>query len=222
MPPRRTPRIQVTGRARAGKTTLCRALSLLTAEETGPLDRPGRPNPTLDADLLLYVLPGLADAADRRILATLPTDRTLVALNKADAIGVRWSDAATTAEALTADLGRPVFPVVAALAARTRAGTLDDADLTALRRHRDRPDPPLALSHDLFLTPGLAPDFEARRALLDRWDLFGVSCALTALRHDPGLPAQRLLQILHCASGIDRLHREIHRRYEAVAAGIRD
>lgn len=215
MPPGRTPRIQVTGRARAGKTTLCHALSLLTAEETHPLDRPGRPNPTLDADLLLYVLPGLADAADRRILATLPPDRTLVALNKADAIGVRWSDAAVTAEALTADLGRPVFPVVATLAAATRAGTLDDTDLTTLRCHRDRPDP---LSHDLFLTPGLDP--EARHALLDRWDLFGVSCALTALRHDPGLPARRLLQILHCASGIDRLHREIHRRYAAVA--IRD
>ncbi|MGW4530574.1 hypothetical protein ACWEOI_06450 [Nocardia sp. NPDC004340] len=219
MPPRRTPRIQVTGRARAGKTTLCRALSLLTAEETRPIDRPGRPNPTLDADLLLYVLPGRADAADRRLLATLPPDRTLVVLNKADAIGVRWSDAATAAEALASDLDLPVFPVVATLAARTRSGTLTDADLNTLRRHRDDPDPPLTLSHDLFAAPDLAPDPEARRALLDRWDLHGVSCALTALRHAPELPVRLLLQILHCTSGIDPLHRELHRRYEAAAIG---
>ncbi|MFE5287734.1 hypothetical protein ACFRAQ_22430 [Nocardia sp. NPDC056611] len=200
------------------KTTLRRALSLLTAEETRSIDQPGHPAPILDADLLLYVLPGLADLADRRILATLPPARTLVALNKADAIGIRWSDAATAAETLATDLGLPVFPVVATLAARTRAGALTDTDLTALRRHRDEPDPPLTLSHDLFLAPDVAPGRDARHTLLDRWDLYGVSCALTALRHAPRLPAQFLLHILHCASGIDPLHRELHRRYEAAAA----
>ncbi|MTE14753.1 P-loop NTPase family protein [Nocardia aurantiaca] len=214
----RSPRIQVTGRARAGKTTLRHALSLLTAEETRAVDRPGQPNPALDADLVLYVLPGLADPADHRLLATLAPDRTLVVLNKADSIGARWSDAATMAEKLTADLGLPTFPVVAALAGRTRSGTLTDTDLRTLHDHRDRPDPPLTLSHDLFTAPGLAPDPEARRALLDRWDLFGVSCALAALRRHPTLTPQLLLHILHCASGIDPLHRELHRRYEAVAA----
>ncbi|MFE2956256.1 hypothetical protein [Nocardia tengchongensis] len=220
MPPGRSPRIQVTGRARAGKTTLRRALSLLTAEETRPLDHPGHPNPALDGDLVLYVLPGLADPADHRALPALRPDRTLVVLNKADAIGVRWSDAATAGEDLAARHGLPVFPVVAALAAHTRTGTLTDIDLRTLHRHREHADSPLCLSHDLFTAPG--PDLDARRALIDRWDLFGVSCLLTSLRRDPRLPAQRLLQILHCASGIDRLHRELHRRYETVAAALAD
>ncbi|MGW5111707.1 GTPase domain-containing protein [Nocardia sp. NPDC004123] len=222
MPVGRSPRIQVTGRARAGKTTLRHALSLLTAEETRPVDQPGQPDPALDADLVLYVLPGLAGHADRRLLATVHPDRALVVLNKADAIGARWPDAAVAAADLSAELGLPVFPVVASLAARTRSGTLTDADLRTLHRHRDRPDPPLTLSHDLFTAADLAPDLESRRALLDRWDLFGVSCALAALRRHPTLPPQLLLQILHCASGIDPLHHELHRRYEAVAAALGD
>ncbi|MFJ9368515.1 hypothetical protein ACIRRA_29390 [Nocardia sp. NPDC101769] len=222
MPVGRSPRIQVTGRARAGKTALRHALSLLTAEETRPVDRPGQPDPAFDADLVLYVLPGLADHADRRLLATVHPDRTLVVLNKADAIGARWPDAAAAADDLTAEFGLLVFPVVASLAAHTRSGTLTDADLRTLHRHRDRPDPALTLSHDLFTAPDLAPDPESRQALLDRWDLFGVSCALAALRRHPTLPPQLLLQILHCASGIDPLHHELHRRYEAVAAVFGD
>ncbi|GAB2522890.1 hypothetical protein [Nocardia heshunensis] len=213
----RSVRIQVTGRARAGKTTLRHALSLLTAEETRPVDHPGQTDPVLDADLLLYILPGAADPADHRLLATLPPEGTLVVLNKADTIGTHWSDAAAHADRLATTLGHTVFPVVAAVAARTRNGTLTDADLRTLRRHHTRPDPPLTLSHELFTAPDLAPDPEARQALLDRWELHGVSCALAALRHDPTLGPRVLLQILHSATGIDALHRELHHRYEAIA-----
>ncbi|WP_157514277.1 hypothetical protein [Nocardia concava] len=220
MPVGRPPRIQVTGRARAGKTTLRHALSLLTAEETRPVDQPGQPAPTLDADLLLYVLPGTADPADRRLLATLPPDRTLVVLNKADSIGTRWSDAAALAESLTTALGHRVFPVVASLAARTRSGTLTAPDLDTLARLTTHPNPPRTLSHDLFTAPGATPDPQARQALLDRWDLHGVSCALAALRADPTLGPRPLLQILHCATGIDPLHHELHRRYAVASARL--
>ncbi|MGW4245959.1 hypothetical protein [Nocardia sp. NPDC004722] len=215
MPVERSVRIQVTGRARAGKTTLRHALSLLTAEETRPVDHPGQPTPTLDADLLLYILPGTLAPADRRLLATLPPERTLVVLNKADSIGSRWSDAAARAEQLATELGLAVFPVVASVAAHTRNGTFTDADLLTLRRHHTRSDPPLTLSHELFTAPDIAPDPEARQAVLDHWELHGVSCALAALRHDPALGPRALLQILHSATGIDPLHRELHHRYEA-------
>ncbi|MBL1073021.1 hypothetical protein JK358_01300 [Nocardia sp. 2] len=137
-------------------------------------------------------------------------------LNKAETIGTRWSDAAAEADRSAEVLGLPVFPVVAALAARTRTTTITPADLDTLRRHRHRTDPACTLLADRFLSAELGADIADRRALLERWDLYGVACALTALRHDPALTARQLLQILHCASGIDPLHHEIHRRYRRL------
>ncbi|MCU1648572.1 MAG: hypothetical protein JWN03_8847 [Nocardia sp.] len=216
----RPPRIQVTGRSRAGKSTVRNALSLISAEETAPIDVPGQPDPVLDGDLIIYVLPGALDTADCRILATLPPDRTLVVLNKADAIGTRWSDAALAADRHTAALGFLTLPAVASLAVHTRAGTFTEPDLRTLHRHRTRSDPAFTLTPDLFTDPSIAEDTSARRTLLARWDLYGITCALTALRHNPALQPQPLLQVLHSASGIDPIHHELHRRYEQAAARL--
>lgn len=196
------------------------ALSLISAEETRPVDQPRQTDPTLDADLVLYILPARADPADRRLLATLPPESTLVILNKADTLAPRWSDAATAADTLTTELGLLTLPFIADLAVHTRTGALTDPDLRTLRRLLAHPDPRRLLSHDLFADPA-GPDAEHRRALLDRWDLHGISCALTALHHDPTLTPPALLQILHCASGIEPLHRELQHRYEATAARLR-
>ncbi|MGO4616126.1 hypothetical protein AB4305_17765 [Nocardia sp. 2YAB30] len=213
---RKPPRIQVTGRAHAGRTTVLHALALMSAVETEPVDEPGLPDPVLDADIVVYVLSAAPTPADRRMLATLPPGRAVVALNKADAIGARWSDAVAAAEQYGRELGNPVLPVVASLAARTRAGAVSGEDLALLRRLAAEADPSLILSPDLFVAPG--PDLAEREQLLQRWDLYGVVCAYAALRHHPELSAQALLQILHAASGIDALHRLLHRRYEQVSA----
>ncbi|WP_040784757.1 hypothetical protein [Nocardia pneumoniae] len=213
---RKPPRIQVTGRSHAGRTTVLHALALLSAVETDPVDEPGVPDPELDADIVVYVLSAAPTPADRRILATLPPQRTVVVLNKADAIGSRWGDAVAAAEQYGRELRVPVVPVVASLAVRTRAGAMTDADLRLLRKLATEADPALVLSPDLFVAPG--PDVAEREQLLRRWDLYGVVCACTALRHDPELAPQALLQILHAASGIDALHRLLHRRYEQVSA----
>lgn len=213
---RKPPRIQVTGRAHAGRTTVLHALALLSAVETDPVDEPGAPDPELDADIVVYVLSAAPTPADRRILATLPPQRTVVVLNKADAIGSRWGDAVAAAEQYGRELRVPVVPVVASLAVRTRAGAITRADLALLRKLATEADPALVLSPDLFVAPG--PDVAEREQLLQRWDLYGVVCACTALRHDPELAPQALLQILHAASGIDALHRLLHRRYEQVSA----
>ncbi|MFB8008642.1 hypothetical protein [Nocardia sp. NPDC056000] len=220
MPTGRSPRIQVSGRARAGKSTLRNALSLTTAEETAPVDDPGHPDPVLDGDLILYVLPGTLGAADRRVLETLRPDRTLVILNKADAIGSRWSDAAQAAARHSETLGIHTLPAVASLAVHTRAGMFTEADLRTLRRHRDSADPAFTLTADLFADPAVAEDVPARVELLERWDLHGVACALAALRHAPELAPQPLLQILHSASGIDLIYWALHHLYERAAAEI--
>ncbi|MBF6296249.1 hypothetical protein IU459_01670 [Nocardia amamiensis] len=213
---RKPPRIQVTGRAHAGRTTVLHALALLSAVETDPVDEPGAHDPELDADIVVYVLSAAPTPADRRVLATLPPQGTVVVLNKADAIGSRWGDAVAAAEQYGRELRVPVVPVVASLAVRTRAGAMTGADLALLRKLATEADPALVLSPDLFVAPG--PDVAEREQLLQRWDLYGVVCACTALRHEPELAPQALLQILHAASGIDAVHRLLHRRYEQVSA----
>ncbi|MCC3327591.1 hypothetical protein [Nocardia abscessus] len=213
---RKPPRIQVTGRAHAGRTTVLHALALMSAVETDPVDQPGAADPELDADIVVYVLSATPSPADRRVLATLPPQRTIAVLNKADAIGSRWGDAVAAAEQYGSQLRIPVVPVVASLAMRTRAGALTGAELDLLRKLAGEADSALVLSPDLFVAPG--PDAAQREELLRRWDLYGVACACTALRHDPHLTPQALLQILHAASGIDALHRLLQRRYEQVSA----
>ncbi|MEU5405016.1 hypothetical protein [Nocardia asteroides] len=213
---RRPLHIQVAGRALSGRSTVLRALALLSAQETEPVDQPELPDPVLDGDLVIYVLAGAPQAADQRVLATLPPGRGVVVLNKADAVGARWGDAVAAADRHAREIGLPIVPVVASLAARTRAGAVDAADLADLRRLAVGPDVPSVLSADLFV--GTGSDQDARRRLLENWDLYGVDCALTALRADPDLPAGALIQILHSASGIDPLHRLVHRRYEQVEA----
>ncbi|MEU2124099.1 hypothetical protein [Nocardia niwae] len=213
---RKPPRIQVTGRAHAGRTTVLHALALMSAVETDPVDRPEAPDPELDADIVVYVLSAAPTPADRRVLAALPPQRTIAVLNKADAVGSRWGDAVAAAQQYGRELRIPVVPVVASLAVRTGAGALSGADVELLRKLATDADPALILAPDLFLAPG--PDAAEREQLLRRWDLYGVACACTALRHDPDLAPQALLQILHAASGIDALHRLLHRRYEQVSA----
>ncbi|MFI9507028.1 hypothetical protein [Nocardia sp. NPDC052566] len=212
---RKPPRIQVTGRARTGRTTVLHALALMSAVETEPVDEPGAPDPVLDADIVVYVLSGAPTPADERALAALPPQRTVAVLNKADAIGYRWADAVTAADRCRRELRVPTLPVVASLAVRTRSSALTEPELATLRRLAAA-DPALTLSPDLFTAPG--PDQAEREELLNRWDLYGIACALTALRHDPALSPQSLLQVMHAVSGIDELHRLLHRRYEQVAA----
>ncbi|MFC6011426.1 hypothetical protein [Nocardia lasii] len=213
---RRPLHIQITGRALSGRSTVSAALALLSAQETTPVDQPDEPDPVLDGDLVIYVLAGAPQTADLRLLASVPAGRALVVLNKADAVGARWGDAVAAAQQHARELGLPVVPIIASVAARTRAGAVDAADLSDLRRLAVGPDVPSVLAADLFI--GSGSDQQARQRLIAHWDLYGVDCALSALRADPDLPSSAIIQILHSASGIDPLHALVHRRYEQVEA----
>lgn len=215
---RRPPRIQVTGRSRAGKTTVQRALALMSAEETAPVDEPGQVTPALDADLVLYVLGGTLHPADRAAVDGMRSGRILLVLNKADAIGTRWSDAVTAADSYADQLGVPTFPVIATLAAHTRSGILTDADLATLLRHREVSDPSFTLAPERFTSPTFGSDADDRATLLDRWTLPGIAVARAALGHRPDLSPRDLLQILHAATGIDTLNSELQRCYEQLTA----
>ncbi|GGK53008.1 hypothetical protein [Nocardia camponoti] len=208
---RRPLTVQVAGRAFTGRTTLLGALALLGAVETAAVDSPGVGDPVLDADLVVYVLAGPPNEADRRVLSALSPTNCVVALNKSDAVGSRWSAAVEAAARYSAELRLPVVPVIGVLAARTRSGSVEPEELAELRELAA--DEPSMLSTELFIAGS-----EARARLVERWGLFGIDCALSALRAVPELSSAGLMQVLHAASGIDPLHELLHRRYEQIDA----
>lgn len=214
---RTPPSIQVTGRARSGRSTVLHALALMSAVETDPIDEPGVPEPELDADIIVYVLAGAPSPADLRVLASLDRQRVIVVLNKADAIGERWSDAVAAANRYSYELQLPALPLVGSLAMRTRAGAITDVDMTTLGRHAGAGSS-FTISPELFTAASAGSDVDERQQLLNRWGLYGVSCALSAVHHQPQITGQAVLQVLHAASSIDPLYRLLHRRYEQVSA----
>lgn len=214
---RTLPRAQVAGRSRSGRSTVARALGLQPGVETAPVDEPGFPDPVLDADVVVYVLASTPSPGDRRVLAALPPERALVVLNKADAIGTRWADAVAAAARYGREFGLPTFPMVGSLAARTVSGLLRETDLALLRRHA-RTGAAAAVSAEAFLSPAAGPDTAERAELLERWDLYGLACALVALQREPDLAPQTVLQILHTASGVDPVARVLGQRYQQATA----
>src|SRR5690606_25589905 len=171
------------------------------------------PDPVLDADIIIYVLASTPSPGDRRILGSLPPERTLVVVNKADAIGTGWADAVAAAEQFSRAFGLPAFPIVGSLAARTVAGALREADLALLRRHAGNRSLS-AVSAEAFVSPAAGPDTAERADLLERWDLYGAACVLAALEREPDLAPQTVLQILNTVSGIEPVARLLGLRYQ--------
>ncbi|WP_327149145.1 hypothetical protein [Nocardia sp. NBC_01329] len=210
---RTLPRAQVAGRTRAGRTTVAGALGLQPGVETAPVDEPGFPDPVLDADIVVYVLASTPSPGDRRILASLRPERTILVLNKADAIGTSWADAVNASRKFGQEFGLPAFPLVGSLAARTVSGAFQESDLALLRRLAQS-GTAAAVSAEAFVSPAVGPDTAARTELLEHWDLYGLACVLAALEREPELAPQIVLQILHTVSGIDPVARLLGQRYQ--------
>ncbi|MCX0270484.1 hypothetical protein NLM24_07150 [Nocardia zapadnayensis] len=214
---RTLPRAQVAGRARSGRTTVARALGLQQAVETAPVDEPGFPDPVLDADIVVYVLASTPSPGDRRLLGSLRPERTILVVNKADAIGTGWADAVGAARQFGREFRLPAFPMVGSLAARTVSGAFQETDLALLRRLAQS-GIAAALSAEAFVSPAVGPDTAERTELLERWDLYGLACVLAALERDPDLAPQTVLQILHTVSGVDPVAQLLGQRYRQAIA----
>src|SRR5262249_14761793 len=161
-----------------------------TEVETPPIDDPRRADPRLTADVVIYVLALAASEADLDAIGRV--EDPLVVLNKADAVAGNWADVLAAAQAQADVLGGQVVALVGVLAARTLAVLPTEAEVRSLRQLATADDPTLTLSPDLFLAAHVATDVRARRTMLERWDRFGIDCALTALRADRELTAEQL------------------------------
>lgn len=218
---RRAPAVQVTGRAGVGKTTLARALARPDIVETAPLDTPGVPDPVLDGDVVVYVVAESLQPPDVAALQAL-RGTALVALNKADVLAVGgggWGAVLARADEYAKDLAVQVVPVVAAIAATAARATMTPAETRSLRTLGDLNDPTLLLGADLFLGADVIIDARARRTMLDRWELYGLDCAMTALRHEPDLSPESVTGLLHAVSGIDGFRAALDRTLSQALAG---
>ena len=198
------------------------------------------------AEAVLYVLTQSVRADDADVLATFTAAtagrdagpvNALALLNKADTLapesvagaGDNVWQAARLLAANHAQLLGPrvadVLPVVGLLAETCESGSFEAADAEALRAVAAMDADLCAamlLATDLFLSLDCPVDVAARHRLLERLDLYGIACAVRALRADPDMPVGRLRAALHGASGLasvrDRLTEVFSVRAEAIKA----
>ncbi|WP_137723885.1 hypothetical protein [Prescottella subtropica] len=136
-------RIQVAGRAGVGRSSVVRLLEQagwdavdMSLVETSPVDAPGSDDPTLDGDVIVYVLSGAPRTPDVAALRAAPAGVTVAVVGKAD-LQRSWAEATRIAVETESGTGVPTLPLVAHDAAASggedgRARALD-AVATAVR-----------------------------------------------------------------------------------------
>ena len=215
---RRPMRVQITGREGTGRTTVATALGLPEIVETDSVDSPDFAEPELDGDVVVYVLAAGVTDADRDALRSVPAGHAMAVLNKADAVRGDWPSVLTAANEATKVLGVRTLPFVATLAVQATASGVTTTELGVLRALASADRPTLTLSPDLFVAADAPSDAGSRRALLERWELFGVTAALAALQRNPQLSGRAVTQILNAASGIDAVRTAMSTRLRRAAS----
>ncbi|AZZ80726.1 hypothetical protein C5O27_06250 [Gordonia alkanivorans] len=189
--------VQVVGRPGVGRDTMARALRERLAPTVTGL---GEDAPA--ADLWLHVLAGPPRRADHELLSSLPADRVVVVLGKADT-HPDWEAAVDVARRCSTQLGLPVH-AVSQLLACADLGAAEFAALTRLAAERAEM-PSMA---GRFLAG--APESEERllrQGLLRRIDAFGIGTALRLIAEESeeAADADALNRALHARSGVTQL-----------------
>ncbi|QUQ67638.1 hypothetical protein [Kutzneria sp. CA-103260] len=196
-------RVGVTGRAKAGKSTLLDALDEEDFVE----------GHTSDVDAVLH-LTGPVRAEDRQALQGNPLPvNTIVVLSRADELGGGRVDAMTSAKMVArrlraepelGELCQDVVAVDGLLAVAGRTLTDDEFDALAALAALPREElDELVLSTDRFLNPSLE-DVVLRQGLLERLGLFGVRLSTTLVRRGYGDPSRLAAELVQ-RSGLNDL-----------------
>lgn len=213
-------------------------------ERGDELDQTSR-NAVAGAEAVLYVVTQGVRADDQQALAaftaaTASRDagpvNAIAVLNKADTIppesvtgsdGDVWKAASLLAEKQAQSL-KPrvadVIPVIGLLAESAESGGFTSADADALRSLSKLDDATwetMLMSADIFTTWECEVPSGTRTRLLEKLDLFGVRCAVDALRADPELTAGSLRRTLLNASGLAGVRGRLDAVFRARADGIK-
>lgn len=193
------------------------------------------------AEAVLYVVTQAVRADDQQALdgftaATASREagpaNAIAVLNKADTIVPGpdedvWPAAARLA-AQQADMLRPrvadVLPVIGLLAESAETGAFTSADADALRALAGLDDATretMLVSADLFTTWEVPVPAGTRARLLAKLDLYGIRCAVAALRATPELTAGDLRRRLLDGSGFDAVRGRLAAVFRARADGIK-
>ncbi|OLF18389.1 dynamin family protein [Actinophytocola xanthii] len=210
-------------------------------DELDPTSR----NAVAGAEAVLYVVTQGVRADDQQALAAFTAAtasreagpvNAIAVLNKADTIapesvtgadGDVWKAASLLAEKQAQTL-RPrvadVIPVIGLLAESAESGGFTSADADALRSLSKLDDATwetMLLSADIFTTWDCEVPPGTRARLLEKLDLYGVRCAVDALRADPELTAGALRRTLLNASGLAGVRSRLDAVFRARADGIK-
>lgn len=208
------------------------------------LDRVSR-DAVAGAEAVLYVVTQGVRADDQQALAAFTAAtagrdagpvNAIAVLNKADTIppdsvdgadGDLWKAAAILAQRQAATL-KPrvadVLPVVGLLAETAESGVFTTEDADALRQLAGL-DPAVVdtmlLSADLFAGWDCPVPRPVRARLLELLDLYGIRCAIDAIRAEPGVSAGALRRMLLDASGLAAVRSHLNTVFADRADGIK-
>jgi hypothetical protein len=216
-----------------------------TAADGGDELDPTSRNAVAGAEAVLYVVTQGVRADDQQALAAFTAAtasreagpvNAIAVLNKADTIppesvagsdGDIWKAASLLAEKQAQTL-RPrvadVIPVIGLLAESAESGGFTSADADALRSLSKLDDATwetMLMSADIFITWDCEVPTGTRARLLEKLDLYGVRCAVDALRADPELTAGALRRTLLNASGLAGVRGRLDAVFRARADGIK-
>jgi len=224
------------------------AASVARTEEllgaAGDLDPVSR-NAVAGAEAVLYVVTQGVRADDHQALAAFTAAtasreagpvNAIAVLNKADTIapesvegsdGDVWKAALLLAEK-QARILKPrvadVLPVIGLVAESAETGGFTAADADALRQVAALDADTLEMmlmSADLFTSWECDVPAGVRVRLVERLDLYGVRCALTALAAEPAITAGALRRKLLDSSGLDGVRGKLNAVFRARADGIK-
>jgi len=202
-------------------------------------------NAVAGAEAVLYVVTQGVRADDQQALAAFTAAtasreagpvNAIAVLNKADTIApesVDGSDGEVWKAALVlarrqAHMLKPrvadVLPVIGLVAESAETGGFTSADADALRklaRVDEASREMMLMSGDLFTSWECDVPSGTRHRLLEKLDLYGVRCALTALDAEPAITAGALRRKLLDASGLDGVRGKLNAVFRARADGIK-
>ena len=213
-------------------------------EGSDDLDDTSR-NAVAGAEAVLYVVTQGVRADDQQALAAFTAAtasreagpvNAIAVLNKADTIApesVQGADndiwkAATILAGKQAALLKPrvadVLPVIGLLAESAESGGFTSADAEALRQLSKLDDPTLdtmLVAADIFTSWDCEVPTGTRLRLLEKLDLYGVRCAIDAIRAEPEMTAGALRRLLLEASGLAAVRARLNVVFAARADGIK-